>query len=123
MNVILADDQYDVRRALKFLLENEVDLQLTSEATNAAELMERLSATCADLVLLDWELPGMSATELVAQMRSVCPAVQVIALSVRPEARQETQQAGVQGFVSKGDPPERLLAAVRKVVLCHSGES
>jgi DNA-binding NarL/FixJ family response regulator len=37
----------------------------------------------------------------------------VIALSGRSEARLAALSAGADAFVSKGDPPERLLAAIR----------
>jgi DNA-binding NarL/FixJ family response regulator len=36
----------------------------------------------------------------------------VIALSGRPEARQAALAAGANDFVSKSDPPDRLLAAI-----------
>jgi DNA-binding NarL/FixJ family response regulator len=39
----------------------------------------------------------------------------VIALSSRPELRQATLDAGADGFVSKGDPPEELLIAINEV--------
>jgi CheY-like chemotaxis protein len=38
----------------------------------------------------------------------------VIALSGRPEARQAALEAGVDDFVSKVDPPNRLLAAIER---------
>ncbi len=38
----------------------------------------------------------------------------VVALSGRPEARQAALDAGVDAFVSKGDPPELLLKAMDK---------
>jgi two-component system response regulator DesR len=104
-----------VREALRCVLEDQEDIQLVSEATSAAELLAHLALRCPDLVLLDWELPGMSGVELMAQARAVCPALKLIALSVRPEACSEATSAGVECFVSKGDPPERLLAAVRRV--------
>jgi DNA-binding NarL/FixJ family response regulator len=37
----------------------------------------------------------------------------VIAPSARPEARQHAIASGATGFVSKGDPPERVVEAVR----------
>ena len=40
--------------------------------------------------------------------------LRVIALSGRPEARQAALEAGASAFVSKGDPPEFLLEAIRK---------
>ncbi len=116
MHALLADDQPDVRCALTCLLQQESDFQLTSEASSATELLAYLSVSCPDLVLLDWELSGVSGRDLMAQIRAVCPNAVVIALSVRPEARLEALESGVQGFVSKGDPPERLLAMVRRVI-------
>ena len=114
MYVVLADDQVDVRRALTFVLEHECDLQLACEACNADELLHWLSGICPDLVLLDWELPG-GGRGLICRMRQIHPGVKIIALSVNPEAQEKALSAGVQGFVSKGDPPERLLEVVRAV--------
>jgi DNA-binding NarL/FixJ family response regulator len=54
---------------------------------------------------------------LLATLRSNLPHLKVIALSGRPEAHQVALAAGADVFVSKGDLPERLLAAVRDC--CH----
>lgn len=116
MFVILADDQFDVRCALRLLLEQEADLELVSEAVNTFELLSQLSTACPDLVLLDWELPGLPVLDLLAGVQHICPDTRIIALSGRPEACEQAAQAGVPGFVSKGDPPERLLAVVRRVL-------
>ncbi len=70
---------------------------------------------CPDLLLLDWELPGMNGRDLLLQVRALCPHVKVIALSVTPEAREEALAAGADGFVSKGDPPDCLLMAIHAV--------
>lgn len=123
MFVILADDQYDVRCALRLILEQEADLELASEAANSTELLAQLGDACPDLLLLDWELPGLDVAELLATARQQCPDVKIIALSGRPEACEQAMQAGVPGFVSKGDPPERLLDAVRCVLRVSSRRS
>lgn len=115
MHILLADDQFDVRVALRCLLQDEADLGTLSEVASAEELLARLSPTFPDLVLLDWELSGSRGGALLRQMRACCPTLQVIAMSVRPEAREEALAAGVQDFVSKGDPPERVVTAIRRV--------
>ena len=114
LDILIADDQHEVREALKCTLEDEIGVQLVSEATSADELLAYLRLICPDLILLDWELPGMSSAQLLAQARAVCPSLKLIALSGRPEACAEAMKAGVQDFVSKGDPPDRLLAAIRR---------
>jgi len=120
IDIVLADDQYEVRTALKCILEDQVDFHLASEVTTAADLLANLQVGCPDLILLDWELPGMKAIDLLARAREVCPEFKLIALSVRPEACAEARAAGVHGFVSKGDPPERLLGEVRRLLTVAS---
>ena len=53
-----------------------------------------------------------SSLHYMAEIHQVCGDLAIIALSGRLEARQAALDAGVDAFVSKGDPPERLLAAI-----------
>jgi DNA-binding NarL/FixJ family response regulator len=112
MRILLADAQQKVRFALRVLLERQPDLAVSGEAASARELLGKTESECPDLVLLAWELPGLTPEELLPALRETCPEVVVIALSGRPEARQKALAAGVDSFVSKSDPPEKLLAAI-----------
>ncbi len=112
MRILLADDQPKVRSALRLLLEQEPEMSVVGEAAEVEDLLAQVEATQPDLVLLDWELPGLQAADLLPTLRSLHPRLKVIALSGRLEARQAALTAGAEAFVSKGDPPERLLAAV-----------
>ena len=112
MYIILADDHYDVRQAFECLLCDEPDLHLAGEATNTTELLAQLSSACPDVVLLDWELPGRTA-DILIRIREVCPDARVVAASVHPEACEEARQVGIHEFISKGDPPEIVMATVR----------
>lgn len=112
MRVIMADDQPEVCSAMRLLLEEKQGITITGEVSNASDLLEKLRAVKADLVLLDWELPGSNPQELITLMREICPQLSIIALSSRPQVRQEALQAGSQEFVGKSDPPETLLEAL-----------
>lgn len=117
MRVLLADDQAKVRSALRLLLEQQPDVEILGEAVDTTGLLDWVKAACPDLVLLDWELPGLPGVVLLPLLHDCCPRLQVIALSGRPEARQAALDAGADAFASKGDPPERLLTAVQ--TCCH----
>jgi DNA-binding NarL/FixJ family response regulator len=126
MRVFLADDQPKVRSALRLLLEQEPGLCVVGEAAEAEDVLAQLKATRPDLMLLDWELPGLSPAnsvrsgkQLLSVLHVFYPNLRVIALSGRPEACQAALAAGVDAFVSKGDPPERLLATLRMMSLKH----
>jgi DNA-binding NarL/FixJ family response regulator len=123
MRILLADDQPDVRSALRLLIEQETGLLVVGEAADAASLLARVAVDSPDIILLDWELPGESSAddgkltgeELLAQLIATCPTLKIIALSGRIEACQVALSAGADAFVSKAEPPERLLAALRLV--------
>jgi DNA-binding NarL/FixJ family response regulator len=112
MRILLADDQPKVRFAMRVLLDRQPGLQIVGEVAHANSLLAQAEAACPDLVLLDWELPGLLATDLLVALRGSCPELSVIALSGRPEARQTALNAGVDAFVSKIEPPEQLLSAI-----------
>jgi DNA-binding NarL/FixJ family response regulator len=114
MDVLLADDQAKVRSALRLVLNHEPNLDVLGEAVDATGLLDWMKAVGPDLVLLDWELPDFTP-DLLDTLREHCPALAVIALSGQPEARQAALDAGADAFVSKGEPPDRLLAAIREV--------
>jgi DNA-binding NarL/FixJ family response regulator len=110
---LLADDQPKVRFALRVLLERQPGLAIVGEATDRNDLLDRVATTLPDVVLLGWELPGMTAKDSLSRLRRIRPDLLVIALSGRCEARHAALSAGADAFVSKRDPPECLLAAIR----------
>jgi DNA-binding NarL/FixJ family response regulator len=112
MQILLADNQPKVRFGLRVLLERQPGLKVVGEATNAEDLLAQIEADCPDLVLLDWELPGLAGGDLLSALRAACPDLFVIVLSGRTEVRRAALDAGADAFVNKCDPPEWLLAAV-----------
>ncbi|MGD9002018.1 MAG: DNA-binding response regulator, partial [Anaerolineae bacterium] len=63
--------------------------------------------------LLDWGLQDSAAAEQFEALRQACHQVAVIVLSAQPGAEEAALAAGADAFVSKADPPEQLLAAIR----------
>lgn len=113
MRVLLADNQRQVRSALLTLLKRQPDMEVIGEVSEANSLLVQVQAIKPDLVLLDWGLPSLTAIGSLPALRTHCPELRVIVLSGRPEARREALAAGADAFVSKIEPPERLLAALQ----------
>lgn len=116
MRVLLADDQSTLRSAVRLLLEQEADVNIVAEVADVPALLTETAKKQPDLVLLDWELPGLqsnhAARAVLQALHTSCPNVHIIVLSGRPEAGRPALAAGAGSFVSKADPPERLLAAL-----------
>ncbi|MEJ2209592.1 MAG: response regulator [Anaerolineae bacterium] len=113
MRIIVADDQAKVRSALRLALEQEPGIEILGEAVDSTGLLDWVKAVCPDLVLFDWELPGLPPTALLPLLHYYCPDLKMVALSSQPQTRPTALAAGADDFVSKVDPPEQLLAALQ----------
>ena len=116
LNIIIGDRQPRVRFGLRLLLEQQLGWRVAGEAVDAKALLDLVRFGCPDLVLLDWELPGMPAQELLTEIRQACPHLRVIFMSGKDELRQMALQAGADVFAYKADPPEKLLGLIRGLV-------
>ena len=116
MRVLLADGKPALRSAMRLLLEQEADVNIVAEVADVEMLLAVAEQVRPELVLLDWELPRLQSGSLAATVFSTlnacCPNVKIIVLSGRPEAGRPALAAGASSFVSKADPPERLLEAL-----------
>lgn len=107
MYVLLADDNLEIRSALRLLL-GELGHSV-AEAFDLVGLLEQLRAGPVDMLLLDWELPGLDPNTHMYQIRRDNPRCVVVAMSGRPEARAESGRLGAEAFVSKSESPDTLL--------------
>lgn len=112
MRMLIADDNRELRAALRLLLQ-ELGVRTVTEAEDLAEAIATLRHIQADVVLLDWELPSGGFpgdhAAFVASVKAAVPARRVIAMSGRPEAENESVAAGCDAFVSRNEPPDRLV--------------
>lgn len=114
MRILIADDQDQVRFALRVLLKKQPGLQVVAETRDGAASLAQIRDAAPDLILLDWELPGLAEAGGLPALRLACAGLQVVVLSSRTGVRKLALAAGADAFVSKGDPPERLLAVIRR---------
>jgi DNA-binding NarL/FixJ family response regulator len=115
MRILIADDWLNVQDALRVLLEQQPGFTVVGEVVDTRALLAWLEVDCPDLLLFGWELPGPAGADLLPAVRRTCPNLIMIALSGRAGARAAALSAGADGFASKVDPPERLLAIIRSI--------
>ena len=113
--ILIADRRPSIRFALCALLKQQAGLELVGEAVNAEDLETQIGIASPDVILLDWRLDGLATADWLVALRKACPGLYVIVLSGRPEVQRAVLAAGADAFVSKIDPPDKLLAAVDSV--------
>jgi len=116
--VLIVDDHELVRRGLTEMLEREVDLTVCGEAEDAPTAMARVRDLEPDVVLADISLQQGDGLELVSQLQASYPKLCVLVVSMRDEIlyAERAIRAGAMGFVSKNEPAERIVEAIRSVL-------
>jgi DNA-binding NarL/FixJ family response regulator len=117
IRLLIADDHTLVRSGLKQIFALLDDLEVVGEAANGAEVLERLRQGPCDLLLLDLNMPGISGTDLIAQVRAQHSHLPILMLSMHnePQVASRMLKAGANGYITKDCEPTVLLAAIRSV--------
>src|SRR5262244_43088 len=74
MRALIVDDERLARAEMRRLLAAHPDIEIVGEAAHAEEARERIAQLAPDLLLLDIEMPGGSAFDLLASL-DTAPAV------------------------------------------------
>jgi two-component system nitrate/nitrite response regulator NarL len=110
--VLLADSHSQVRWALRTVIHEEPGWVVVGEVSRGEYCLSGALALQPDLILLEWELPGRPADEMLSALHALSARPRVIVLGGRPELRETALVTGADAFVCKTDPPEYLLAAL-----------
>ena len=113
MRVLIVDDEMNIRRTVRALLESE---GYTVEDADRAEVaLADLDALRPEVVLLDLALPGMNGLEALARFRQEVPSVPVVMMSGRASLADavEATRLGAFHFIEKPLTPEAVLLTVK----------
>ena len=113
--ILLADDNSDLRSALRLLLETRFEFNLIIEARDMEHVLAQVEDMHPDCLIFDWELPGRPIRERITVLRTLMPGLKIIITSSHPESKEEVLSEGADEFISKSDPPVKILEAVKKL--------
>ncbi len=121
IRVLLAEDQFMFRTAVRRLLELEGDIDVVAEVGRRDELVAAALAARPDVAVVDIEMPAQDGISAASELRRSLPSCRTLILTMygRPGFVQRAMEGGVAGFVLKDAPVEVLAAAIRR---CAAGE-
>jgi len=117
IRVFLADDHVAIRRALRDLLEAQVNLTVVGEAANGLDVVDQTTQVRPDVVVLDASMPGINGFEAAQRIRQASPSTKVIMVSMHLSRQHVSQamRAGADGYVLKESAGAELVNAIRTV--------
>lgn len=120
IKIILADDHAILRAGLKLLLEAEQDIAIIGEASDGAELKQKLTLLNPDLIILDLSMPKVNGIEFLRWLknRKKYENIRVLILTMHEEEEyiREALAAGANGYVEKSAFDTELITAIHTVM-------
>ena len=108
IRVYLADAMPEERSALRLML-LDLNMEIAGEAEDWSTTFAEVPICSTDLLVADWKLLPDAPKAILVELRRACPKALTIILIGGFEARQQaTLSVGADGFISKGDLPERV---------------
>jgi DNA-binding NarL/FixJ family response regulator len=117
IRVLIADDDDLMRAGLVELLTADPDIEITGQAANGREAVDRACRLAPDVVLMDVRMPDVDGIAATRELAQAAPDARVLILTTfeQDDYIFGALRAGASGFLLKRTRPEELIAAVRAI--------
>lgn len=119
IRILIADDDAIIREGLKMIIETQQDMEFLGAAANGEEAFGICKELRPDVVMLDIRMPvmdGIEAAKHILESKLSMPLL--LTTFDEPELILRALQAGINGYILKNSPAERILSAIRVI---HTG--
>lgn len=118
VNILIVDDESDVREMLAFTLKRQSFNVVTAQDSQSA--LKTLGEILPDLILLDWMLPDISGVDLCRRLKADerYEDIPIIMLTARGEEDDKIRglDAGADDYITKPFSPRELGARINAVM-------
>ncbi len=119
IRVLIADDDAIIREGLKMIIETQKDMEFLGAASNGEEALQLCEEQKPDVIMLDIRMPrmdGIKAAECILDKKLSIPLL--LTTFDEPDLILRAFRAGINGYILKNSPAERILSAIRVI---HTG--
>lgn len=122
VRIILADDHKILLDSLNFVLTKQPDIEVMATAHNGSELLNILSRTVVDVVLMDIQMPEFDGFQAAVTIRARFPMVKILVLSMHNDRSyiERMYELGASGYLLKTADIDEIIDVIHKVA---QGES
>jgi len=116
--VVIVDDHPLFRERLAQLINYQPDMEVTGEAESTKDAIQLIQNTSPDLAIVDITLKESSGLELLKSIKALSIGLPVLVLSMHEESLygQRAIRAGAMGYITKHQPTDEVLLAIRRVL-------
>jgi len=117
IDILLAVNQAIIREALRYLLEQQPDMQIVAETGEGLEAVRLAADTKPEVAIIDLRMPGVSGLEILGRLLAAARKVRVLVLATAEDKDRITQafRLGVRGVALRESPMNVLVSGIRSV--------
>lgn len=118
IQVAIVEDNHDIRTGLMMIVNGVEELECRQTFSSAEEALKILPLHCADVVLMDIDLPEMNGIDCIKLLKEKCTDTQYMMLTVFEDDDKifRSLEAGAMGYLLKKTPPAQLVDAIKDLV-------
>jgi len=100
---LIVDDSELVRRSLRTVLQANPDWEICGEAADGTSAIEMFKDLRPNVVILDFQMPGINGIETARRMAEIAPAIPILLFTQHASADLErhAHEVGIRSVVSK----------------------
>ncbi|MEF8796415.1 MAG: response regulator transcription factor [Salinivenus sp.] len=116
--IYIVEDHGVMRQGYASLVEREMGLQIRGKTGSATDARGEIPEVDPDLAIVDLSLDEGSGLELIKDLQSQCSDLKVLVVSMHDESlyAERALEAGAEGYVSKSEPSETVVTAIRQLL-------
>ena len=117
VSVVICDDVPELRKLIRFVLEEDEDMAVVGEAGDGREAVELIDRRKPDVAILDLSMPALDGLEAIPLIHEVSPETAIVIFSGF-EAEKVAEVAlslKAARYIGKGAPLDELRSAVREL--------
>jgi DNA-binding NarL/FixJ family response regulator len=117
IRVMLVEDHADFRHLVARWVDREPDLEVVAEAGSLEEARRLAASVGCDVAVLDIGLPDGSGTDIVAELRELCPgsASLILSATLDPASLARAREARAEEVLDKFAGPAEVIGVIRRL--------
>lgn len=115
IRVVIVDDHVVFAEALQVVLNLESDIEVVAVSYGGHDVVERVLDVHPNVVLMDYDLPGVDGVAATSRIRRQSPETRVVMLTASndPRVLAAAVEAGASGYLTKERAAREVAQAVR----------
>ncbi|WP_161890630.1 response regulator [Pontibacter russatus] len=115
LTLAIADDHILFRKGVLELLKAFPEITLVADASNGAELLDKIEGNLPDVIVLDLEMPEMDGVQTARYLLSKYTGVNILIMSTYGDESlvEHLLEEGVKGYLLKNAEPAELRGALQ----------